>query len=111
MPISDSTADREHGKFVEVSGAPAVRVANPDGTTVASGGGGTSMVDDSAFTPAGSSVTPMGATADEVSPDSVDEGDVGIPRMSLDRRLYVLPSGGAAAQGLSTNRQAGLSNT
>ena len=32
-------------------------------------------------------VFPMGALADETTPDSVDEGDVGIPRMTLTRIL------------------------
>lgn len=89
-PISDSTADREHAKFADVAGIPAVRVANADGSAIsAGGGGGTSSVDDSAFTPGASSVTPVGFLADEVGPDSVDEGDVGLARMSLDRMLYV----------------------
>lgn len=46
-----------------------------------------SIVDDAAFTPGTTEVFPMGALADEISPDSVDEGDVGIPRMTLDRLL------------------------
>ena len=45
------------------------------------------LVDDAGFTVATSTVVPMGALADQTSPDSVDEGDVGIPRMTLDRRL------------------------
>lgn len=44
-------------------------------------------VDDSAFTVATDYVSAMGALADETAPDSVDEGDVGIPRMTLDRKL------------------------
>jgi hypothetical protein len=47
------------------------------------------MVDDAAFTPGGSSVTPMGALADETAPDAVDEGDVGAVRMTLTRALHV----------------------
>jgi hypothetical protein len=46
-------------------------------------------VDDAAFTPATDSVVPVGAMADEASPDSVNEGDIGIPRMSLNRALHV----------------------
>ena len=90
MPISDSTADREHGKFADVGGNPVVRVANADGSAIsAGGGGGTSAVDDAVFTPAASSVTPIGAFADEVAPDLVDEGDVGAVRMTLRRALHV----------------------
>lgn len=44
-------------------------------------------VDDAAFTPATDSVTVIGGFADETATDSVDEGDVGAIRMSLDRRM------------------------
>ncbi len=61
--------------------------ANIVGTVTVSGGaGGTSAVDDSAFTPAVTSVTPTGFFADEVATDSVDEGDVGVARMTLNRK-------------------------
>ena len=45
-------------------------------------------VDDSAHTTS-NSVLAIGARADEADTDSVDEGDIGILRMSLDRRLLV----------------------
>jgi hypothetical protein len=45
------------------------------------------MTDDAAFTVATSKVVPMGALADETATDSVDEGDIGAPRMTLDRRV------------------------
>jgi len=53
------------------------------------GGGGVSHQDDAAFTPGTDLVTPTGAMFDDVAPDSVDEGDVGIPRMAANRVLYV----------------------
>jgi len=71
--------------------ADAVKVCNPDGTNIG-GTGGTAMTDDAAFTPGSSSITPMGAMADETSPDSVDEGDIGTPRMTLNRVLRVAPT-------------------
>jgi len=49
-------------------------------------GGGTSNVDDSAFTVATDSIVPTGLLADETATDSIDEGDVGLPRMTLNRR-------------------------
>lgn len=57
---------------------------------ILSGGGvgGTAMTDDDAFTPATSSFTPVGGMFDDASPDSVDEGDAGIVRMSANRNLY-----------------------
>jgi hypothetical protein len=49
------------------------------------------LVDDAAFTPATSSVMMAGFEADESSTDSVDEGDAGAARMTLDRKLIVTP--------------------
>lgn len=48
------------------------------------------LVDDAAFTVATSSVTGIGMLADETTPDSVDEGDIGIPRMTLDRKQLIV---------------------
>lgn len=45
--------------------------------------------DDAAFTPATSKLIAIGFQADETSADSVDEGDIGTPRMTLDRRARV----------------------
>ena len=47
------------------------------------------IVDDAAFTPATSSVMMAGFEADETAPDSVDEGDAGAARMTLDRKQIV----------------------
>ena len=52
----------------------------------ASSGGGTQYTDDAAFTPGASIVTTSGFLADETAPDSVDEGDTGAARMTLDRK-------------------------
>lgn len=48
-----------------------------------------SLADDAAFTPGTSRVMPTGYTADEASTDSVDEGDIGAARMTLDRKQIV----------------------
>jgi hypothetical protein len=48
------------------------------------------FADDAAFTVGTSKVHAIGALADETSTDSVDEGDVGIPRMTLTRLLRVV---------------------
>jgi len=53
------------------------------------GAGGTSMTDDAPFTPGATAITPTGAMFDDVAPDSVDEGDGGVVRMSANRNLYV----------------------
>lgn len=52
------------------------------------GSGGTAMTDDAAFTPGSTSITPAGAMFDDVTPDSVNEGDGGVLRMSANRNLY-----------------------
>lgn len=49
----------------------------------------TVFVDDAAFTPAVSSVNAIGCFVDDTATDSVNEGDIGIPRMSADRVMYV----------------------
>ena len=45
--------------------------------------------DDAAFTPATSKILGIGFQADEASTDSVDEGDIGAARMTLDRKVQV----------------------
>lgn len=51
-----------------------------------------SYVDDSAFTVGTDNVGATGYLADETTPDSVDEGDIGIPRMTLSRKPYAVIS-------------------
>lgn len=56
--------------------------ADRNGATITAG----RLVDDAAFTPATDRVNPAGYFADEASTDSVDEGDIGAARMTLDRK-------------------------
>lgn len=53
------------------------------------GSGGTASTDDGAFTVGSGSGTPIMGLADETTPDAVDEGDVGVVRMTLQRGLHV----------------------
>lgn len=57
------------------------------------------QVDDAAFTPATGRVMPVAFFADETATDSVDEGDAGAARMTLDRKqivsTYAHTAGGA----------------
>lgn len=62
----------------------------------------TVFADDSAFTIATSKVTSIGLLADETSTDSVDEGDIGLPRMTLDRKQIVVLSPHATGESLDT---------
>lgn len=55
---------------------------------VVTGAAGVSHVDDAAFTPAVDDGVPIFGMFDDVTPDSVNEGDAGIVRMSANRNLY-----------------------
>lgn len=50
------------------------------------------FTDDAAYTPGTSKLVVIGAQADEDSTDSVDEGDAGALRMTLERKLRVVAS-------------------
>jgi hypothetical protein len=52
-------------------------------------GTGVQHIDDAAFTPATDDGVPIFGMFDDVSPDSVNEGDGGVVRMSANRNLYV----------------------
>lgn len=61
-------------------------------------------VDDAAFTVGTDSVSVGAFLADETAPDSVDEGDVGAARMTLDRKqLHVLVDATTDSQRLAIN--------
>lgn len=49
------------------------------------------VLDDAAFTPATNRVTPVGYFADDTSTDSIDEGDAGAARMTLNRKQIAQP--------------------
>lgn len=61
------------------------------------------IIDDAAFTVATTSVTMMGGLADEASPDSVDEGDGGALRMTLDRKMLTRVVGATDANRLDVS--------
>jgi hypothetical protein len=64
-----------------------VAICDGSGNQITSFGGGTPLTDDAPFTPGSGTGQGMFAFADETSTDSVDEGDAGIVRMTLDRIL------------------------
>lgn len=66
--------------------------------------------DDAAFTPGTSKVAAVGLQADETSTDSIDEGDIGCPRMTLDRKAIVTTQPHAAG-GLSIFRSLDIDET
>lgn len=66
------------------------RVDSTGATWVRATNGIAGIVDGTAFVPGTSEVLPIGFEADETSIGSVDEGDTGAARMSLDRKQYVI---------------------
>lgn len=68
------------------------------------------IADDAAFTPATSKVMMAGFEADESSTDSVDEGDAGAARMTLDRKVIMNPQPHTAG-GLSIFRSLDIDET
>lgn len=71
---------------------------------------GDTIVDDAAFTPATTRVLMAGYEADETATDSVDEGDGGAARMTLDRKVITNPQPHTAG-GLSIFRSLDLDET
>ncbi len=67
------------------------------------------LVDDAAFAPGTTSVVVVGFEADESATDSVDEGDAGAARMTLDRKQIVTLQPHTAG-GLSISRDLDLDN-
>lgn len=65
--------------------------------------------DDAAFTPGTSKIIGVGFEADESSTDSVDEGDIGAARMTLDRKVITTPQPHTSG-GLSISRDIDLDN-
>ena len=55
---------------------------------VVTGAAGVTHTDDAAFTPATDDGVPIFGMFDDVTPDSVNEGDAGVLRMSANRNLY-----------------------
>jgi hypothetical protein len=64
----------------------------------------TVFADDVAFTPGSSKVSAIGLVADETATDSVDEGDIGAPRMTLDRKQITTVAPSATTEGLDVFR-------
>jgi hypothetical protein len=59
-------------------------------TPTSSGDMSNVVADDSAFAVGTDTVGVVGMLADETTPDSVNEGDVGVPRMTLDRKQLIV---------------------
>lgn len=76
------------GKKADATASETVTYNILSSTSTSSSGAGTdtTLADDSAFTVGTSQVTPAGFLADETATDSIDEGDIGAARMTLNRR-------------------------
>jgi hypothetical protein len=89
-----------NGRAAAASSAP-VALSNEDKTA---------LVDDAAFTAATSNVNVAGFFADETATDSVDEGDAGAARMTLDRK-QIMTLQPHTAGGLTVFRSLDLDET
>jgi hypothetical protein len=89
-----------NGRAAAASSAP-VALSNEDKTA---------LVDDAAFTPGTSNVNMAGYQADETATDSVDEGDAGAARMTLDRK-QIMTLQPHTAGGLTVFRSLDLDET
>lgn len=69
------------------------------------------VADDAAFTVGTTPVQPAGFFADQASTDSVNEGDVGAARMTLDRKQIVTVAPSADTEGLTIFRSLDLDET
>jgi hypothetical protein len=79
--LASSTSTDGDYATVKVNSVGALYVTGSAGTAI--------QVDDAVFTPATSNVAMVGFTADETATDSVNEGDGGAARMTLDRKVIV----------------------
>lgn len=87
---TDTTAISAMSVLKQISAsvqAPPSQAVTNAGTFVVQENGSQVQVDDAAFTPATSKIVMVGFEADESSTDSVDEGDGGAARMTLDRKV------------------------
>lgn len=98
--LTPAEGDYVYGR-VDGNGAIWVRASN----------GIAGIVDDAAFTPATSELLPVGFFADETATDSIDEGDLGAARMTLDRKQIMTPYVHAAAGGQSPYKSLDLDET
>ena len=78
--------------------------------SIAAGAIADMIVDDAAFTPATSRVLMAGFEFDDVTPDSVNEGDAGAARMSANRNIYTtLRDAAGNERGANVNASSQLS--
>ncbi len=83
-------------RFIAATGIPITGTVNVASHAVTNAGtfavqDSDKLADDAAFTAGTTKVEVIGAVADESSTDSVNEDDIGAPRMTLDRVLHVAP--------------------
>ena len=90
------TGDPTRGLNVNVSNLPNRVSVNSSGelrVVTQGGSGGTNAVDDAAFTVGTDTGVPIMGLFDDTATDTVDEGDVGVARMDVARRLIFIDGG------------------
>jgi hypothetical protein len=113
----DIATDTDGNLQVDVLSAPSTAVTNAGTFAVQVDGNAltalqliddTVYVDDAAFTVTSSKVQAVGLMADQASTDSVNEGDIGIPRMTLDRKQITTVAPSNDTEGLDTFRSSDI---
>jgi hypothetical protein len=107
--LTDDTGAGGHAQIVKLAIATdgSATLIPADATLGITVNPNNSLADDAAFTPGTTRVAMVGFEADESSTDSVDEGDGGAARMTLDRKQIVTPQPHTAG-GLSIFRSIDL---
>jgi hypothetical protein len=99
-----------NGQAVKTASSPVVLASDDNAVVALELIDDAIKTDDAAFTPATTKVMMAGFQADEASTDSVDEGDAGAARMTLDRKIIVTQQPHTAG-GLSVFRSLDLDET
>jgi hypothetical protein len=106
LPITDNsgslTVDNGGTFVVQENGAALTALQLLDNTI---------FVDDAAYTPGTSSVSAIGMLADQASTDSVNEGDIGIPRITLTRQQITTPAPSVDTEGATIHMNIDVDET
>jgi hypothetical protein len=108
--IIDTASQNANGQATKANSTPVVLASDDNAVVALELIDDAIKADDAAFTPGTTKVMMAGFQADESSTDSVDEGDAGAARMTLDRKVIVTNQPHTAG-GLSIFRSLDLDET
>jgi len=106
----DTASQNANGQATKANSTPTVLASDDNAVVALELIDDAIKADDAAFTPGTTKVMMAGFQADEASTDSVDEGDAGAARMTLDRKIIVTQQPHTAG-GLSVFRSLDMDET